>query len=79
MDDRRDPPRYYQNNSWELCIVAADGGWQTKVNVGSYRIQRSRPDWSADSRKLALTLTEERSGEIGLLENVLPKGKVAVW
>jgi len=61
----------------EVRIVAANGRWQTKVNVGSYKIQGTRPDWSPDSRKLALTLTEERCGEIGLLENFLPKEKLA--
>jgi Tol biopolymer transport system component len=62
---------------YELCVAAIDGRWQTQINVGRLIVVGLPLEWSADSRKLALTLVDDRNGEIGLLENVLPKARAA--
>lgn len=63
----------------ELRVSAADGSWQKTPKTGKLKIFSTghAPSWSADGTKLALTLSEEGPGEIGVLENFLPKEKVA--
>lgn len=60
----------------ELRIRAADGSWKKTVNTGKFEF-RYFPEWSPDSTKLALTLSEPGVSEIGILENFLPKTKLA--
>ncbi|MGA2865836.1 MAG: M56 family metallopeptidase [Verrucomicrobiota bacterium] len=66
----------YKNDTYELWIAAADGRGQTKINLGSLKIFGNQPpDWSPDSRKLALTLGEGAVGEMGVIENLFAKLK----
>jgi beta-lactamase regulating signal transducer with metallopeptidase domain/Tol biopolymer transport system component len=72
---------YYQTGqAIELWITAPDGVWETKVPRG--RLEHfgnlKPPEWSPDSTKLGMALERPGRGEVGLLENFLPKEKVAL-
>lgn len=58
-----------------MRIAAADASWEKKVQTG--KMTGSEPDWSPDGGKLALTLFEKQSTALAVLENFLPKEKVA--
>ena len=60
----------------DLRIRAADGSWERTVSTGKLQFIFF-PEWSPDSTKLALTLVEPGVSEIGILENFLPKTKLA--
>ncbi len=68
---RPDRPSYFQ-----LHVAASDGSWDRVVDTGTRKYDWA-PTWSADSTKLAVTLKEELTGEIGVLENFLPPEKLA--
>ena len=63
----------------ELRLSAADGTWKKAPKTGRLKIFSTghAPSWSVDGTKLALTLSDEGPGEIGVLENFLPKEKLA--
>jgi dipeptidyl aminopeptidase/acylaminoacyl peptidase len=58
----------------QLRIVAADGSWQRTVDTGQKYVSGGAiaPHWSPDGTRLAVTLGEDRTGEVGVLENFLP-------
>ena len=60
----------------QFHVAATDGSWNQVVETGTKQCIYA-PTWSADSAKLAVTLTEELAGEIGVLENFLPPEKLA--
>lgn len=64
-----------QGGEAEVQITAADGTWERKVRTGT--LTGWGPDWSSDGSKLALTLVEKRSTALAVLENFLPKTKLA--
>lgn len=63
----------------EVRVIASDGSWQKTPNTGKLKLfaEGTPPSWSPDGTKLALTLHESGVGEVGVLENFLPKEKVA--
>ncbi len=66
-----------QDGKTELRIRAMDGRWERTVATGKLEMAYW-PEWSPDSRKLAVTLYEKGVSEIGILENFLPnKAKLA--
>jgi Tol biopolymer transport system component/beta-lactamase regulating signal transducer with metallopeptidase domain len=71
------PKKGLQEWGTELQVIAADGSWRKTPQTGKLKIfsEGFPPSWSPDGTKLALTLTEPGPGEIGVLENFLPKEK----
>jgi Tol biopolymer transport system component len=67
--------RYRTYNRAEgLHIAAVDRSWDEIVDVGSGQLRgtSSRPEWSRDGTKLAMTISGARHAEIGVLGNLQP-------
>jgi Tol biopolymer transport system component len=69
------------NDGTELKLIAPDGSWQKAVNMrGKTRMDVplwASPAWSPDGTQLAFTCLEDLGGEIGVMENYMPKAKLA--
>jgi Tol biopolymer transport system component len=71
------------NDGKELKLVAPDGSWQKAVNFGKKQLFSTcpgfalAPAWSPDGTKLAITCLEPLGGEIGVMDNYMPKAKLA--
>jgi Tol biopolymer transport system component len=69
------------NDGTQLKLIAPDGSWHKPVNVGKKtRIDVpfwAPPAWSPDGARLAITCQEDLGGEIGIMENYMPKAKLA--
>ena len=62
----------------ECRITAADGRWEKKANFGKMApFAQPSPQWSPDSTKIALTLGTDPVFELAIIENFLPKEKLA--
>ena len=62
----------------QLHVAAADGTASQLLHEGNFWHVKIGPRWSPDGAKIGITLHEESVAEIGVLENFLPKEKLAV-